>query len=133
MTDAKRPNEELEKKIVAVLRTVFDPEIPVNVYDLGLIYGIEIDEDRNVDIRMTLTSPGCPVADALVAEVTKKVRALDDVGMADVELVFEPPWTPELLSDAARLDLNLDFGEAPKKHTGPHMYNIGGMTGPRGK
>jgi FeS assembly SUF system protein len=97
----------LEGKIIETVRTVYDPEIPVNIYELGLIYGIDIDDNNGVDIRMTLTAPGCPVAGSLVEEVQTKVQAIEEVSRADVQLVWEPPWGKEMMSEAAMLDLGL--------------------------
>lgn len=97
----------LEGKIIEILRTVYDPEIPVNIYELGLIYAIDIDDKNAVDIRMTLTAPGCPVAGSLVEEVQAKVQALEEVSRADVQLVWDPPWDKQMMSEAARLDLGL--------------------------
>jgi len=106
---ANRPPEHgpLEKKIVAALRTICDPEIPVNLYDLGLIYDIDIDPDNNVRIRMTLTAPGCPVAEILPQQVQTKVECIPEVKSADVEIVWEPTWTKDMMSEAARLELGL--------------------------
>lgn len=95
----------LETRVIDALRTVFDPEIPVNIYELGLIYGIDIGADGKVEIVMTLTSPGCPVAGSLPNEVADSVRAVAGISDASVELVFDPPWGPELMSEAARLEL----------------------------
>lgn len=97
----------LEGEIVEALRTVFDPEIPVNVYDLGLIYGIDIDYDGSVGIRMTLTSPGCPVAGILPGEVEEKAASVPGVSEAHVELVWDPTWTMDMMTDEAKLDLGL--------------------------
>ncbi len=97
----------LEQKIIAVIRTVFDPEIPLNVYDLGLIYKLAIDPANAVKVDMTLTAPGCPVAGSIVAEVKRKIEAIPEVPRVDVELVWEPQWTRERLSEAARLELGL--------------------------
>ena len=98
---------ELQEKIVAVLRTCFDPEIPVNIHELGLIYGIDVQESGEVGIRMTLTSPACPVAGSLPPEVQAKVAAVPGVKSAKVELVWDPPWTPERMSEAAKLELGM--------------------------
>lgn len=101
------PDATLDERIVAALRTVYDPEIPVNIYDLGLVYSVEIDAGSQVHIRMTLTAPACPVAGTLpgvVAEAVKRVAGVQDV---DVELVWDPPWTPERMSDEARLELGM--------------------------
>jgi len=98
---------ELESKVISVLKECFDPEIPVNIYELGLIYDILAGTDGAVRIRMTLTSPACPVAGSLPPDVERKVGALPEVKSAKVELVWDPPWTPELMSEAARLQLNM--------------------------
>jgi FeS assembly SUF system protein len=97
----------LEEKVIAALMTVYDPEIPLNIYDLGLIYRLSIDPTNAVKVAMTLTAPGCPVAGDIVAEVKRKVEAIAEVPRVDVELVWEPPWTRERLSEAARLELGL--------------------------
>jgi FeS assembly SUF system protein len=97
----------LEGKIIAAISTVFDPEIPVNIYELGLIYDIAIDAEKNATIRMTLTSPGCPVAGTLPGEVERKVEAVDEVKKATVELVWEPPWGREMMSESAMLQLGM--------------------------
>ncbi len=102
----KNTNKHLENKIVETLKTVFDPEISVNIYDLGLIYKIEIDKN-NVKILMTLTSPNCPVAENLPAEVNEKVRTVEDIKDVEVELTFEPPWNKEMMSETALLELGL--------------------------
>ena len=99
--------EETKDKIVDVLKTVFDPEIPVNIYDLGLIYEVKVDEAKHASVKMTLTSPACPVAGTLPGEVEQKVLAVDDVETAEVELVWEPPWNQTMLSEAAKLQLGL--------------------------
>jgi FeS assembly SUF system protein len=105
----KTPTQKaIEEKIVGVLRTIYDPEIPVNIYDLGLIYAIDVDaETSKVRVKMTLTAPGCPVAGELVAEVGRKVEALDEVPDAIVELVWDPPWSREMMSETDRLELGL--------------------------
>ncbi len=102
-----RDQVELESKIVAAIRTVFDPEIPLNVYDLGLIYKLAIDPANAVKVDMTLTAPGCPVAGSIVAEVKRKIEAIPEVPRVEVELVWDPPWTRERLTEAARLELGL--------------------------
>ena len=99
--------DQLGNKIVEVLKTVFDPEIPVDKYELGLIYDVFINEDCDVKIIMTLTSPNCPVADSLPKEVEEKVKSLDFVKDADVEITFNPPWSKELMSEEAKLELGL--------------------------
>ncbi len=97
-----------EESVIAALKTVFDPEIPVNIFDLGLIYDLEIDTDGSVDIRMTLTAPACPVAEILPLQVKKAVQEFSGANRVDVELVWDPPWSRERMSDAARLQLGLD-------------------------
>jgi len=97
----------LQRAIVDALRSVYDPEIPVNIYDIGLIYDVDIDATQNVRIRMTLTSPSCPAAESLPPEVQSKVAAVDGVTGADVDLVWEPTWTPVMMSEDARLLLNI--------------------------
>lgn len=98
----------LRDAVIEALRTVYDPEIPVNIYDLGLIYGLAVDpDDGSVDISMTLTAPGCPVAASFPATVERVVGAVPGVGKAHVELVWDPPWTRERMSEAARLQLGM--------------------------
>jgi FeS assembly SUF system protein len=97
--------KELEDQIVAVLKTVYDPEIPVDVYELGLIYNIEINDDHDVKIDMTLTSPSCPVAESMPAEVEQKVQSLEQVKKAVVEITFDPPWDKDMMSEEAQLEL----------------------------
>ncbi|MUH35040.1 SUF system Fe-S cluster assembly protein [Zobellia amurskyensis] len=99
--------QELGEKIVIVLKTIYDPEIPVDIYELGLIYDVFVNEDNEVKILMTLTSPNCPVAESLPAEVEEKVKSLDMVKDAEVEITFDPPWTQELMSEEAKLELGL--------------------------
>ena len=94
-----------EEAIVAMLKTVYDPEIPVNVYDLGLIYKVEVDEQKNVRIDMTLTAPNCPAADFLIEDIRMKVASFDDVKNVDVNLVFEPEWDKDMMSEEAKLEL----------------------------
>jgi FeS assembly SUF system protein len=95
----------LKADMIEAMRTIYDPEIPVNIYDLGLIYHIDISASQTVHITMTLTAPGCPVAGEIVAEVTRKARAVPGVVQANVELVFDPPWSKEKMSEAALLEL----------------------------
>ena len=98
--------ENLRERIEAVLRTVFDPEIPVNIYDLGLVYDIKIsDSGRDISITMTLTAPACPVADQIIFDVEQKLRALEGVEDVHVHLTFDPPWNKEMMSEEARLEL----------------------------
>jgi FeS assembly SUF system protein len=97
-----------EAKIIAALRSVFDPEIPVNIYDLGLIYNLKIDENtKDVYILMTLTSPNCPVAEDMPGQVQEAVSLVEGVGIVKVELTFEPPWDKDMLSESALLELGL--------------------------
>jgi len=103
----KLVNRPLRDRVIAALKTVYDPEIPINLYDLGLIYGISINDTGRVDIRMTLTSPACPVAGSLPGKVEQVVRSVDGVSAADVELVWNPPWTQERMSEAAQLELGI--------------------------
>ena len=91
--------------IVGVLKTIYDPEIPVDIYELGLIYDVFVNEDQDVKVLMTLTTPNCPVADSLPQEVKDKVQSLDEVNEAEVELTFDPPWTRDLMSEEAKLEL----------------------------
>ena len=98
-------NKAIEAQVIEVLRTVYDPEIPVNIYDLGLIYDIDVDREGAVTIRMTLTSPACPVAETLPPEVVDRALAIEGVSKARVEVVWDPPWTPERMSEAAKLEL----------------------------
>ena len=97
----------LGEKIVKVLKTIFDPEIPVDIYELGLIYDVFVNEDFDVKISMTLTSPNCPVAESLPAEVENKVKSIQGVNSALVEMTFDPPWSQELMSEEAKLELGL--------------------------
>jgi len=98
---------QLEGEIINAIKTVFDPEIPVNVYDLGLIYEIDVNEEGKARIVMTLTSPNCPVAESLPEEVHDKVAAIDGVTSVDLNLTFDPPWTKDMLSEEALLELGL--------------------------
>lgn len=97
----------LGEKIVRVLKTIFDPEIPVDIYELGLIYDVLVNEDYEVKILMTLTTPNCPVAETLPLEVEEKVKSLNEVKDAEVEITFDPPWTQELMSEEAKLELGM--------------------------
>ena len=97
----------LEGKVIAALSTIFDPEIPVNIYELGLIYAIEVDAEKNVNIRMTLTAPACPVAGTLPGEVERKVEEIAEVKSAKVELVWDPPWSRDMMSESAMLTLGM--------------------------
>ena len=97
----------LGEKIVRVLKTIFDPEIPVDIYELGLIYDVFVNEEYEVKVLMTLTTPNCPVAETLPLEVEEKVKSLDDVKDAEVEITFDPPWSQDLMSDEAKLELGM--------------------------
>jgi FeS assembly SUF system protein len=97
--------KDLENKIIAAIKTVYDPEIPVDVYELGLIYEINIDEGSNVDIKMTLTSPSCPSAEELPGEVEAKTKALEEVNEVKVSITFDPPWEKSMMSEEAQLEL----------------------------
>ena len=109
MTAASRKidKEDLEQQIIGAMKTVYDPEIPVNIYDLGLIYDLVIDDEGHVDLLMTLTAPGCPVAGSMPGWVQAAVESVPGVESCSVELAWEPPWTPELMSMRARLELNM--------------------------
>lgn len=98
---------ELEQKIVEMIKTVYDPEIPVNIYDLGLIYRIEVKEDNAVEVDMTLTAPNCPAADFMMEDVRQKIETLEGVGKLTLNLVFEPEWSQELMTEEAKLELGL--------------------------
>ena len=95
----------LGEKIVKVLKTFFDPEIPVDIYELGLIYDVFVNEDFDAKVLMTLTSPNCPVAESLPAEVEQKVKSIKGINEVEVEMTFDPPWTKDLMSDEAKLEL----------------------------
>ncbi len=105
----KQDNEALKEAVILGLKTVFDPEIPVNIYDLGLIYDITIDAKHHVHVQMTLTSPGCPVAQTFPGTVEKAVNEVEGVTDCTVELVWEPPWDQERMSEAARLELGIFY------------------------
>ncbi|WP_298072972.1 iron-sulfur cluster assembly protein [uncultured Bacteroides sp.] len=96
---------EIEEKIVAMLKTVYDPEIPVNVYDLGLIYKIDVADDFNVSIDMTLTAPNCPAADFIMEDIRQKIESIEGVVSATINLVFEPEWDKDMMSEEAKLEL----------------------------
>jgi FeS assembly SUF system protein len=104
----KKMNDELQKlqdKIVVLLRTVYDPEIPVNIYDLGLIYDVDIDDANNVTIEMTFTSPSCPAADFILMDVQMKIESIPEVNSVDLNLTFDPPWDKSMMSEEALLEL----------------------------
>ena len=98
---------ELKNKIVTEIKKIYDPEIPVNIYELGLIYKVEISDEKKVNIEMTLTSPNCPVAESLPKMVKENVLKIEEVSDVDLKLVWSPPWTKDMMSDAAKLELNL--------------------------
>jgi FeS assembly SUF system protein len=97
----------LEGQVIKAIRSVYDPEIPVNIYELGLIYSIDVDATAHVKVKMTLTAPACPVAGSLPAEVERRIEAVPDVRSAEVDLVWEPPWSKDRMSEAARLALDM--------------------------
>ncbi|MFS4466369.1 SUF system Fe-S cluster assembly protein [Maribacter sp. 2210JD10-5] len=103
--DADQP--ELGEKIVKVLKTIYDPEIPVDIYELGLIYDVLVNEESEVKILMTLTSPNCPVAETLPVEVEEKVKSINEIKDAEVEITFDPPWTQDAMSEEAKLELGM--------------------------
>ena len=100
------PNE-IGEKIIEVIKTIYDPEIPVDIYELGLIYDVLVNEDFDVKIIMTLTSPNCPVAETLPVDVQDKIKTIEGIKSVEVEMTFEPPWTQDLMSDEAKLELGI--------------------------
>ncbi len=100
-------SEVLGEKIVSVLKTIYDPEIPVDIYELGLIYDVMVNEDNEIKILMTLTTPNCPVAESLPMEVEEKVKSMNEVKDCEVEITFDPPWTQDLMSEEAKLELGM--------------------------
>ena len=104
-TGAESGAPDLRGRVIEILRTVYDPEIPVNIYELGLVYGVDVDAAGAVKVKMTLTAPACPVAGSLPGEVEAKLRLIEGVTEARVDLVWEPPWTPERMTEEARLQL----------------------------
>ncbi|APY10719.1 DUF59 domain-containing protein [Seonamhaeicola sp. NFXS20] len=107
MSDTTIDTNALGEKIVNVLKTIYDPEIPVDIYELGLIYDVFVNEDYDVKILMTLTTPNCPVAETLPLEVEEKIKSLNEVKSAEVEITFDPPWSQELMSEEAKLELGM--------------------------
>ena len=107
LEDFKMTAEELKEDIIEILKTIFDPEIPVNIYELGLIYDIKVSNSGNVSIDMTLTAPGCPVAQTFPGEIEEKVMTVEGVSKAHVELVWEPTWTKDMMTEAAQLQLGM--------------------------
>lgn len=109
-TESALPQEELDRltrEIVAAIKSVYDPEIPVDIYELGLIYKVDVDDEKNVIVVMTLTAPGCPVAGEMPVWVEDAVKGVDGLGDVKVELTFDPMWEPSMMSDEAKLDLNM--------------------------
>lgn len=100
--------DEIRQGVIDLLHTVYDPEIPVDIYELGLVYAVDVDEEGAVAIRMTLTSPMCPVAESLPPEVEAKARTVEGVRDVKLDLVWDPPWDPSMMSEAARLDLGME-------------------------
>ena len=98
---------DLKEKIIKEIKKIYDPEIPVNIYELGLIYEIKVEKDNNVKVKMTLTTPNCPVAESLPKEVKDSIMEIKEVKNVDLELVWDPPWDKSMMSEAARLELNL--------------------------
>lgn len=99
---------QIEERIVDVLKTVYDPEIPINIFDLGMIYKIDVKDDGNVDVDMTFTAPSCPAADFILEDVRTKIDSVDGVKSSNVNLVFEPAWDQSMMSEEARIELGLD-------------------------
>ena len=98
---------EIKEKVIAEIKKIYDPEIPVNIYELGLIYDVTIDQDNKVYVKMTLTTPNCPVAESLSNEVKKSIKEIKEVKDVDLDLVWDPPWDKSMMSEAAKLELNL--------------------------
>ncbi len=98
---------ELKEKIISEIKKIYDPEIPVNIYDLGLIYDVKVDDKNNVDVKMTLTTPNCPVAESLPMEVENTVKEVKEVNKVNLELVWDPPWDKSMITEAGKLELNL--------------------------
>ena len=105
MSKNKMNSQDLGEKIVKELKSIFDPEIPVDIYELGLIYDVFVNAENEVKILMTLTTPNCPVAETLPQEVEEKIKSIDEVKTAEVEITFDPPWTKDLMSEEAKLEL----------------------------
>ena len=105
--DTVKSHIDIKNEAITVVQSVFDPEIPVNIYDLGLIYDIDVDPNNNVHVLMTLTSPSCPAAESLPGEVESRIRAIEGVKDVVIELTFDPPWSDELMSEVAKLELGL--------------------------
>jgi len=128
MTDADNntSKDALREAVIKAVRTVHDPEIPVNIYELGLVYDLAVDDAGKVDVKMTLTSPACPVAESLPGEVARKIKEVEGVSDASVELVWDPPWSPAKMTDAAKLQLGMDLdSDEPPKMGGQQFYGLG--------
>ena len=98
---------ELKEKIIKEIKKIYDPEIPVNIYELGLIYEVKVEKDNNIKVKMTLTTPNCPVAESLPKEVKDSIMELPEINDVDLQLVWDPPWDKSMMSEAAKLELNL--------------------------
>ena len=107
MAEETLNTEKIGEEIVRVLKTIYDPEIPVDIYELGLIYDVFVNEDKDARIIMTLTSPNCPVAESLPQEVKEKIQSLDELNEVEVELTFDPPWSQDIMSEEAKLELGM--------------------------
>lgn len=105
--DTVEEQKDIEQRVIEALQTIYDPEVPVNIYEMGLIYGVDVDPLGNASVSMTLTAPNCPAAQSLPMEVEEKVKAVDGVNEVNLEIVWEPPWDPSLMSDAAKLQLGM--------------------------
>jgi FeS assembly SUF system protein len=107
LEDFKMTPEELKEDVIEMLKTIYDPEIPINIYELGLIYDIGVSDSGNVNINMTLTAPGCPVAQSFPGDIEEKVGTVNGVNKVHVELVWDPPWTKDMMTEAAQLQLGM--------------------------
>jgi FeS assembly SUF system protein len=107
VSETAAATETLREQVIDAIRSCYDPEIPVNIWELGLVYEVTVSDEKDVQVRMTLTSPMCPVAESLPPEVEQKVRDVPGVRSAKVDVVWEPPWNPGMMSEAARLELNM--------------------------
>lgn len=107
MSDKDITTGELRDEVIEQLKTVYDPEIPVNIWELGLIYKVDVDADYNVEVDMTLTSPNCPVAESLPREVGNKIKQIDEVNKLKINVVWDPPWSQDMMSDVAKLELGM--------------------------
>ena len=135
MTDHEPDNSPLRDAVIKALRSVHDPEIPVNIHDLGLIYGLDFGDNGAVRVTMTLTAPNCPMAEAIVQQVRQKVASVEGVDQVEVDLVWEPRWTPEMMSDAAKLELEFT-GHTTPAHLRKDKFSqltVGRSTRPKNK